>query len=49
MREARDWAGETARMGPILKTRETLEIRERPETGPGRLPGWALYCRIGRN
>ena len=26
MREARDWAWETARMGPILKTRKRLKI-----------------------
>ena len=31
MREDKDWAWETARMGPILKTRERLEIQERPE------------------
>ena len=43
MIEARDWARETARMGPILKTGEILEILEVPGTGPGRLPGWALY------
>ena len=43
MREAGDWTRETARMGPILKNGERLEILERPGTGPGRLPGWALY------
>ena len=39
MREVGDWAQDTAKMGPILKIGERLDLKERPGTGPGRLPG----------
>ena len=42
MREAGDWAWETDRMGPIMKTGERLDVQERLGAGPWRLPGWAL-------